>query len=162
MDLLMEHAQRYRLHNHILGTFLPKFIVMRAMGLAQQIPTCSCYWRMEGTTQHSSSFKRNWERGQVQDNLHTDDANIKRIVVAIGNQELSVKNMMDALDLKGRDKFLNLYLNPAINEGFVRLLYPDSPRHPRQKYLLTVKGLAVYNEHNKPKWHWASYWQTIR
>ena len=58
---------------------------------------------------------------------------------------------MDALDLKGRDNFLNLYLNPAINEGFVRLLYPDSPRHPRQKYLPTVKGLAVYNEHNKPK-----------
>ena len=58
---------------------------------------------------------------------------------------------MDALDLKGRDNFLNLYLNPAINEGFVRLLYPDSPRHPRQKYLLTVKGLAVYNEYNKPK-----------
>lgn len=58
---------------------------------------------------------------------------------------------MDALDLKGRDNFLNLYLNPAINEGFVRLLYPDSPRHPRQKYLLTAKGLAVYNEHNKPK-----------
>ena len=24
--------------------------------------------------------------------------------------------------------------------------YPDSPRHPRQKYLLTVKGLALFNE----------------
>ncbi len=33
-----------------------------------------------------------------------------------------------------------------MNEGFVRLLYPDSPRHPRQKYLLTVRGLALYNE----------------
>ncbi|MBQ5826283.1 MAG: hypothetical protein IIW46_02230 [Bacteroidaceae bacterium] len=35
---------------------------------------------------------------------------------------------------------MNLYLNPAITEGYIRLLYPDSPRHPRQKYLLTVKG----------------------
>ena len=25
-------------------------------------------------------------------------------------------------------------------------VYPKSPRHPRQKYLLTVKGLALYNE----------------
>ena len=25
-------------------------------------------------------------------------------------------------------------------------LYPDSPRHPRQKYLLTVKGLVAYKE----------------
>lgn len=41
---------------------------------------------------------------------------------------------------------MSLYLNPAIYEGYVNMLYPDSPRHPRQKYLLTVKGLAVYNE----------------
>jgi DNA-binding HxlR family transcriptional regulator len=32
-----------------------------------------------------------------------------------------------------------------VAEGFVRLLYPDKPRHPRQKYLLTVKGSALYN-----------------
>ena len=31
-----------------------------------------------------------------------------------------------------------------MNEGYVRMLYPDSPHHPRQKYLLTVKGLAAY------------------
>ena len=38
--------------------------------------------------------------------------------------------------------FLENYLNPAIADGYVKLLYPDSPRHPRQKYLLTVKGSA--------------------
>lgn len=86
--------------------------------------------------------------GQVQDRLHTDNANIKRLIVAIGNKELSVKNMMDALELKGRDNFLNLYLKPAINEGYIRLLYPDSPRHPRQRYLLTAKGMVLYNAHN--------------
>ena len=86
--------------------------------------------------------------GQVQDKLHTDNANIKRLIVAIANKELSVKNMMDALELKGRDNFLNLYLKPAINEGYIRLLYPDSPRHPRQKYLLTAKGMELYNAHH--------------
>ncbi|WP_434503884.1 Fic family protein [Prevotella sp.] len=86
--------------------------------------------------------------GQVQDKLHTDNANIKRLIVAIGNKELSVKKMMDALELKGRDNFLNLYLKPAINEGYIRLLYPDSPRHPRQRYLLTAKGMVLYNAHN--------------
>ena len=85
--------------------------------------------------------------GQVQDKLHTDNTNIKRLVIVIGNQELSVKNMMDALELKGRDNFLNLYLKPAVSEGYVRLLYPNSSRHPRQKYLLTVKGLVLFNEH---------------
>ena len=50
--------------------------------------------------------------------------------------------MMAALNLHDRKNFLENYLNPAIADGWVKLLYPDSPRHPRQKYLLTVKGLA--------------------
>lgn len=99
-----------------------------------------------GTSTLQEEYKYRTSTGQVQDKLHTDNANTKRLIFVIGNQELSVKNMMDALELKGRDNFLNLYLKPAISEGYVRLLYPNSPRHPRQKYLLTVKGLAVYDE----------------
>ena len=49
--------------------------------------------------------------------------------------------MMEGLHLKGRDNFLKLHLNPALQSGIVAPLYPDSPRHPRQKYLLTQKGL---------------------
>ena len=51
--------------------------------------------------------------------------------------------------LKDRESFMNVYLNPAIKKKFVRLLYPNSPHHSRQKYLLTVKGLALYNELTK-------------
>lgn len=87
--------------------------------------------------------------GQVQDEFDTDNVNIKCLVVAIGNQELSVKNIMDVLELKGRDNFLNLYLNPAVSEGYVCMLYPNSPRHPRQKYHLTVKGVALLNNLEK-------------
>ena len=58
---------------------------------------------------------------------------------------------MDNLELKRRDSFLNLYLKAAINEAYIRLLYPKSPRHPRQKYLLTAKGLVLYNELKKEK-----------
>ena len=87
--------------------------------------------------------------GQAQGILHTESANTMRLISVIGNQELSVKSMMDALTLKGRDNFLNLYLNPAVSKGYVRLLYPESPRHPRQKYLLTIKGQTVYDECKK-------------
>jgi hypothetical protein len=86
--------------------------------------------------------------GQVQDKLVTDNYNIISLTKVIGNKQLSVKEMMNGLNLKGRDNFLNLYLSPAIAEGYVRLLYPQSPRHPRQKYLLTVKGLTLFNELN--------------
>ena len=87
--------------------------------------------------------------GQVQDKLHTENTNIVNLVQVIGERELSVKEMMNGVELKGRDNFLNLYLNPAIAEGYIRLLYPQSPRHPRQKYLLTVKGQMLYQELTK-------------
>ena len=99
-----------------------------------------------GTNNQQEEYKHGSSTGQVQDKLSTDNANIKRLIIVIGNQELSVKSMMNALELKGRDNLQKLYLKPAISEGYVRLLYPNSPRHPRQKYLLTVKGLAVYDE----------------
>ena len=54
--------------------------------------------------------------------------------------------MLEGVGLKDRMNFLEYNLNPAISEGFVCLLYPDKPRHPRQKYLLTEKGLALYKE----------------
>ena len=84
--------------------------------------------------------------GQVRDKLHTNNANIKRLVGVIGNEQLSMKAMMEGVGLKGRNNFLNTYLYPAIQEGYVCLLYPQSPRHPRQKYLLTVKGQSLWNE----------------
>lgn len=82
---------------------------------------------------------------QVHDKLHPNTVEIEKIVNTIGTKQLSVKEIMEVLGLKGRDNFLKLYLNPSLNEGFVRPLYPDRPQHPRQKYLLTVKGLALYN-----------------
>lgn len=84
--------------------------------------------------------------GQVQDKFHTDNYKIVEVIKVIEYRQLSVKEIMTGLQLKGRDNFLNLYLLPAIADGYVRLLYPDKPRHPRQKYMLTEKGLALYNE----------------
>ena len=66
--------------------------------------------------------------------------------MAIGEEQFTLKQIMDKIGMKHRPNFIENYLNPAIAECYVRLLYPQSPRHPRQKYLLTVKGLALYNE----------------
>ena len=74
--------------------------------------------------------------------------NVKRLILSIGKEEMSVKNMMEAVGLKNRPNFLDYSLTPAINEGFVCMKYPDNPHHPRQKYLLTVKGLMLLDENN--------------
>lgn len=76
---------------------------------------------------------------------------LKPLLLAIGADELSVKEMMEAMGLKGRANFVNTYLTPAIEQGLVRMRYPDNPRHPRQKYLLSVKGLAWLEENNARK-----------
>ena len=102
--------------------------------------------------------KRRISTGQAQDKfgtsdlistgnqIYTEDENTIRLVHVMRGEKLSIKEIMAAIGLKGRDNFLNLYLNPAIENGFVHLLYPDSPRHPRQKYLLTVKGMMLFNQ----------------
>ena len=85
---------------------------------------------------------------QVGNGINTDNLNIIKIVKAIREKQMPVKEMLVTLGLKDRENFLANYLNPAISEGYIRLLYPDSPRHPRQRYLLTTKGMELYNAHN--------------
>ena len=50
---------------------------------------------------------------------------------------------MDKIGLKGRDNFLNMYLLPALEGGFIEQTHPDKPRHPNQKYRLTAKGKSL-------------------
>ena len=90
-----------------------------------------------------SQDKYRTSTGQVEDTFHTDNVNIKNLIKIIGDKEMSVKAMMESIGLKGRDNFLNQYLTPALTQGYVRMLYPKSPRHPRQKYLLTPKGIGL-------------------
>lgn len=53
---------------------------------------------------------------------------------------------MEKVKLQHRLTFLENYINPAFESGILKILYPDKPNHPRQKYLLTAKGMALYND----------------
>lgn len=83
---------------------------------------------------------------QARNLLHTNNPLIIDLIKVIGNEELSVSQLMERTGLKHRPNFIEYHLNPAIADGYVQLLYPKSPRHPRQKYLLTVKGQMLYQE----------------
>ena len=85
----------------------------------------------------------------VQDMLQTDNPLIRNLVKIIGNNQFGIKDMLDCVGLRDRKNFIEYHLNPAIAEGYVQLLYPKSPRHPRQKYLLTMKGQMLYQEITK-------------
>lgn len=96
------------------------------------------------TSTHTST--RTSTRTSTNNSVSSLSENVKRLVIVIGTEEKGIKEMMDAVGLRNRPNFIEYSLTPAINGGLVTMKYPDSPRHPRQKYLLTVKGLAVYNE----------------
>lgn len=74
---------------------------------------------------------------------YTDNENIQKLVRTIGEEKRSIQDILGILKLRDRKNLIECYLTPAQSEGFVSLLYPDKPRHPRQKYILTVKGLAL-------------------
>lgn len=74
---------------------------------------------------------------------------VEMLVQIIQKEFYSVREMMGYLQLKDRENFLNNYLNPAIKAGMVEPLYPDQPKHPRQKYRLTEKGKDLLKKGGK-------------
>ena len=94
-------------------------------------------WKMPETVQAENKYRTSTEQAAEQ---------VRAIVAALGKEQLTLKQIMDKIGMKHRPNFIDNYLNPAVAGGYVRLLYPDKPRHPRQKYLLSVRGLALYND----------------
>lgn len=80
------------------------------------------------------------------DKFSSNNMYINRLVKVVGYNVVTIKDALKILGLKDRESFMNVYLNPALKERFLRMKYPKSPRHPRQRYLLTVKGQMLYNE----------------
>ena len=83
---------------------------------------------------------------QVQGIYPPSNHKVVELIKVVGREQLSTKEIMNGLGLKDRKNFGQLYLIPALDSNFLRYLYPDKPKHPRQKYLLTVKGLMLLDE----------------
>ena len=74
---------------------------------------------------------------------------IVRLIELIGEHTCSLKEMMGMMELKDRENFLSNYLNPSMEAGLVEPLYPDQPKHPKQKYRLTEQGKALLQDGEK-------------
>ena len=71
---------------------------------------------------------------------------VRRLLTVMDHEQFTVKQLMEAMGIKHRPTFVENYLLPAMEQGLVEQAYPDKPKHPRQKYLLTVRGLCLYND----------------
>ena len=65
---------------------------------------------------------------------------LKKFLMAIGENGANLKALMDDMDLRNRSSFVNTYIAPNLAEGYIAMLYPESPNHPMQSYYLTNKG----------------------
>ncbi len=48
--------------------------------------------------------------------------------------------LQELLGIKHRPHFMESYMNPALNGGFIEMTVPDKPKSRLQKYRLTEKG----------------------
>ena len=60
--------------------------------------------------------------------------------------EMSRKEIQTALQLKHEGNFRENYLEPALRDKLIQMKYPDSPNHPKQRYLLTEKGTEILKQ----------------
>ena len=68
---------------------------------------------------------------------------VMRLLAALAKEPLNTKNLLEALSLNHRPSFIQNYLQPALDSGFVEMTQPDSPRSPTQKYRLTSLGKQI-------------------
>ena len=101
-------------------------------------------WKMPDSEQSPDKLP-----DKLPDKFSTNNEYVKRLVEVVAHDEVTIKDTLKVLGLKDRESFMKVYLNPALKERFVRMKYPDKPNHPRQRYMLTAKGLALYNEFKK-------------
>ena len=114
------------------------------------------YWLVGPKVDNPKSKKGNQASGQVSDQVGeqvSDQAGdqagdqaseqVRNIVRCIGDSILTMADIQKKLNIASRRYVRIEILTPAINQGYVLRAYPDSPRHPKQRYYLSEKGLRL-------------------
>lgn len=80
---------------------------------------------------------------QLPHSYPTVTPSVTKVLAVLGENTYSAKEIMELMDLKDKRNFLNTYIYPAIEIDLVEPLYPNQPKHPKQKYKLTEKGKVL-------------------
>lgn len=59
---------------------------------------------------------------------------VERLLDALGDEELATRELMARLELSDRSNFVNGYLKPALEGGFIERTIPDKPTSKLQRY----------------------------
>ena len=70
---------------------------------------------------------------------------ILRLIKAIGTETLTRRGICGNMNLRARKNLWDMYMTPAMAQGYIKMIYPDHPNSPDQAYYLTEIGMEVYN-----------------
>lgn len=62
------------------------------------------------------------------------------LLEVLSDDELSAREIMNAMGLSHVPSFRKTHLKPALENGLIERTIPENPNHPAQKYRLTGKG----------------------
>lgn len=136
---------------HTTSVYLERFFANLLLGESNELK--SRYLHISLATPESKLVPSKREQVGEQVREQVKAAAIKKIqerptrqvarLLASLKGEMTVLEMMAVLKLGGRRNFLERYLTPAIEAGWVEMTNPDSPRSPEQRYRLTPRGAQV-------------------
>ena len=66
-----------------------------------------------------------------------------QMVVKVVDGEMKRSDIQGLIDINHRDYFMDHFLKPALNEGFLEMTIPEKPKSSKQRYKLTEKGKAL-------------------
>ena len=69
---------------------------------------------------------------------------VKKVILALTG-EMKRAELQKNLQLKNDENFRIHYILPALESGMIEMKYPESPKHPEQKYRLTELGKQLKN-----------------
>lgn len=72
---------------------------------------------------------------------------VQLLIEKIGDSYMTMKEIAELFGVKDLKYFRESYITPALEIGVIERLYPNHPKHPKQKYRLTV-GAKEWKEFN--------------
>lgn len=88
------------------------------------------YYKVESTTKVIATIPATHQ-------FRTSSIPVQTLIEKGTDEFMTALELADLCGLKNIRHFRKFYLNPALADGAIERLYPDTPNHPQQKYRLT-------------------------
>ena len=140
-------------HNPLIAhpMYLAGYIEQVGTGIEDMIERLKGYGLPEPEFIQNQEFKVIITRPAPQDTMQ-DTMQVKNEIkelILILSGDMTRTELQERLNLRNRDHFRRMYINAALDEGWIEQTMPDKPTSKYQKYRLTEKGKSAKGQWKK-------------